>query len=97
MTYYFTRTICFQDLNDFETDADFSADDEGNVSLEACQLGGMKLTAAQITEIMGDAQFAAQEASAQDWWVADGWAEAEQDYADGLGDYRYEMSREAAE
>jgi len=97
MTHYFTRTICFQDLNDFETDADFSADDEGNVSLEACQLGGMKLTATQIAEIMGRAQFDAQEASAQDWWVADGWAEAEQDYADGLGDYRYEMSREAAE
>lgn len=97
MTHYFTRTICFQDLNDFETEADFSADDEGNVSLEACQLGGMKLTATQIEQIMGAAQFAAQEEAAQDWWVADGWAEAEQDYADGLGDYRYEMSREAAE
>jgi len=97
MTHYFTHTICFQDLNDYEVEADFSADDQGNVSLEGCQLGGMKLSAAQIEQIMGEAHCNAQEADAQAWWVFAGWAQAEQNYADGLGDYRYEMSREAAE
>ncbi len=98
MTYYFKRTICFPDLNDTEVDADFSADaDDGTVSLEGCQLGGLKLTTEQIIAIMGEAQAIAQEEAAQDWWLSEGWAEAEQDYADGYGDYRYELSREAAE
>lgn len=79
MTHYFTRTICFQDLNDFETDADFSADDEGNVSLENVTLGGKRMSATEVEEIMGAAQFAAQVASAQSWWCIDGWASAEQD------------------
>ena len=98
MTYYFKHTICFQELNDTEVEADFSADaDDGTVSLEGCQLGGLTLTTEQIIAIMGSAEAMKQEEAAQDWWLSEGWAEAAQDEADGYGDYRYEMSREAAE
>ena len=80
MTYDFTRKICFQDLNDFETPASFSADkDTGIVSLEGVTLGGLALTSEQVRDIMGAAQYAEQVAAVQEWWCADGWAAAEQD------------------
>lgn len=80
MTYHFTQTICFGELNDCEVEAEFTADPEsGIVFLEECHLGGLKLSATQAQDIMGAAEFKRQIAMVQDWWESDGWTAAEAD------------------
>ena len=80
MDYEFTHRVCFRDLNDFETDASFSADrDTGVVSLESVTLGDLTLTSQQVAAIMGQAHFAAQVAAVQDWWCDEGWQSADAD------------------
>lgn len=71
--HHFTRQICFQYLNDFETDALFCADpDTGVVTLISCTLGTLSLTAAQVERIMGN-DYANQIEAVQDWYSTDGW------------------------
>lgn len=70
---YFTRQICFQDLNNYETDALFCADaDNGIVWMVSCTLGTLVLTCAQVFRIMGN-DFDRQIAAVQDWYSTDGW------------------------
>jgi len=70
---HFTRTICFQDLNDYETDALFAVNSEGIVRLVSCTLGTMLLTAAQVERIMGRGGYDYQVEAVQEWYSTDGW------------------------
>ena len=73
MSHHFTRKVCFQDLNDYETDALFCADPEtGIVWMVSCTLGTLQLTGAQVFRIMGN-DFDRQIEAVQEWYSVDGW------------------------
>ena len=83
----FTRTITIGALNDFEVEALFDADDDGNVEFISCQLGDFKADR-YFMLAMSKAALLAAEASASDYWAEEG-AEAHDDYlrADAMWEY----------
>lgn len=72
MHYEFSRIISLPPLNDFETEADFTASEQGNVFFENVTLGGLRCTDAMIREMLTPSEYGAMMKAVADYWAVDG-------------------------
>lgn len=97
MSFFFDREITLKLLADFEVEASWEADGDGNVYFLHFMLGGFKVEENTLKTMIGREEFEVIEQAVQDWWTQEGWNQALQDEADEFGDYLYEMRRDDAD
>jgi len=73
----FTHTLLLEDLNDYEATATWGADDNGRVWLVAVRLGAHTFSPFVAVRIMGIKDFNAAVARIQEWWLSEGWPDAQ--------------------
>lgn len=101
-THSFTL-VCFGDL---EADADYTADEDDNILLNSVHLGGTydpqtqkwsggrDVSAAWISDVVGEVEYERQLEAVETWWADEGSAEYARNDADDYGDYLYERARD---
>lgn len=90
----FSRPGCLWDLNDTEADCEFSVSSGDTVTLETVTIAGKRFTADEIREWFGTPQVERLTEAAQDWWLEEGWVEAERDARDDWGDWKRDQLRD---
>ena len=92
MQHEFTITIGVSSLNETEAECRFSVDDDQNVvTLEGVTIVGKTFTACQIKEWLGSGEVDWLTREGQEYWITEGFKEAEDNAAAAWAEYEGEI------
>lgn len=87
--YEFTRTLPIAALNDTEAECLFGTDG-GTVMLKRVEIDQKLLVTTDFFYLLGSSEVLMLEIMAEEWWLNEGWADAEQDWLASVADAQNE-------